>query len=154
MKTLYGNSLIAKILMLVFAFPRRLFHVFSAFKYDFVFIHRELAPIGPPVFEWLLKFIIRKPFIYDFDDAIWLSNVSDVNKKFDFLKAYWKVPKIIKWSDKVTVGNKYPYKYLVESIKKYPSPHNISELILEAGFSTARFHKILPGVVTVHTAAR
>ena len=66
----------------------------------------------------------------------------------------WYSFRVLPRIGELTVGNKYPYKYLVESIKKYPRPQSISELILEAGFSAARFQKILPGVVTVHTASR
>ena len=28
--------------------------------YDFIFIHREAAPIGPPVFEWVIAKLYRE----------------------------------------------------------------------------------------------
>jgi len=63
-------------------------------------------PLGPPINEWFLN-LMGKRIIYDFDDAIWMSNVSDVNSKFDFVKSYYKVKYIIKWADLVTVGNSF-----------------------------------------------
>jgi glycosyltransferase involved in cell wall biosynthesis len=106
MEVLYGGNILLKLIYLAFFFVRRKFHVLEALTHKKIFIHRELAPIGPPFYEWILK-IFGKDIIYDFDDAIWLSNVSDVNRKFDFTKAYWKVKYNIKWAKKVTVGNAY-----------------------------------------------
>lgn len=75
--------------------------------YDVVFIHREAAPIGPPVFEWILTKCWRKKVIFDFDDAIWIPNTSAENKLAASLKAFWKVPKICSWVSIVTGGNDY-----------------------------------------------
>ncbi|MDA9121356.1 hypothetical protein N9J52_04915, partial [Flavobacteriales bacterium] len=33
---------------------KRFFQLFTLRKYDYVFIHREAAAIGPPIFEWLI----------------------------------------------------------------------------------------------------
>jgi glycosyltransferase involved in cell wall biosynthesis len=106
MKALYGHNLFIKLAYLVWFFVRRFSHVLEALFYQKVFIHRELAPVGPPIFEFVLK-LFNKKYTYDFDDAIWLSNVSEVNRKFDFFKAYWKVSNIIKWANYITVGNGY-----------------------------------------------
>lgn len=89
------------------AFCRRWLLLFQLRKADFVFIHREAAHLGPPVFEWIIAKLLRKRIIYDFDDAIWLPNYSDTNALFHRLKAYWKVKYIIKWSYKVSAGNQY-----------------------------------------------
>lgn len=84
-------------------------------RYDYVFIHREAAMIGPPVFEFIIAKVLRKKYIYDFDDAIWLPNYSQSNAKFHRLKAYGKVKKIIRWADTVVVGNSF----LAEYAKQY-----------------------------------
>lgn len=75
-------------------------------QWDVVFLFRELLPLGPPVLERLLA---RKkmPIVYDFDDAIFLPNVSDANRKFGFLKWTGKVQTICRLSSHVTVGNPY-----------------------------------------------
>lgn len=81
--------------------------IFISPSYDYVFIHREAAPIGPPVFEWWLTKIYRKKIIYDFDDAIWIPNTSSENYFINWFKAFWKVKYICKWAHKVVAGNDY-----------------------------------------------
>ena len=88
-------------------FARRFLLLFSVYKYNKIFIHREASPIGPPIFEWIIAKIFRKQLVYDFDDAIWLSNTSTENKIVSILKCHWKVAKICKWSWKVTCGNDF-----------------------------------------------
>lgn len=74
---------------------------------DYVFIHREAAPLGPPVFEWIIAKVFRKKIIFDFDDAIWIPNTSAENKSARLLKAFWKVGYICKWAHKVAAGNDF-----------------------------------------------
>ena len=81
--------------------------MFKVRKFDYVFIHREASMIGPPVFEFVIAKVLRKKYIYDFDDAIWLPNYSQSNAKFHRLKAYGKVKSIVRWADKVVVGNAF-----------------------------------------------
>ncbi len=76
-------------------------------KAEHVFIHREASQIGPPIFEWIIAKILRKKYIIDFDDAIWIPNYSETNARYQRLKAYWKVKYIIKWAGKVSAGNDY-----------------------------------------------
>lgn len=80
-------------------------------QYDYVFVHREAAPLGPPIFEWMVSKVWRKKMIFDFDDAIWLPNTTKENKLAAALKAVWKIPKICKWSYKVVGGNDYLCNY-------------------------------------------
>lgn len=89
-------------------FARRLKTIlFKSKKYDYIFIHREAAPLGPPVFEWLLARVFRKKIIYDFDDAIWIPNISKSNYVARYVKCFWKVKQISKWAYKVSAGNQY-----------------------------------------------
>lgn len=89
------------------SFLRRWVLLFRLKKADFVFVHREVAHIGPPIFEWIMAKVLRIKYIYDFDDATWLPNYSQTNAKFNRLKAYWKVKYCIKWAHQVTAGNEY-----------------------------------------------
>jgi glycosyltransferase involved in cell wall biosynthesis len=84
-------------------------------KADYVFVHREMAPVGPPVFEWISAKILGIKYIYDFDDAIWLTNYSKPNASFQFLKFRWKIKYCIKWAHKVVAGNEY----LAENARKF-----------------------------------
>ncbi len=101
-----GNT-IYKLLGVFKGFVRRIKLLTTINQYDWVFIHREAAPIGPPIFEWVIARILRKKIIYDFDDAIWLPNVSDSNKFASKLKGYSKVSSICKWAYRVSCGNEY-----------------------------------------------
>src|SRR5918994_1001694 len=35
-------------------FARRFVLIFNVNKYDFIFLQREITPLGPPIFEWIL----------------------------------------------------------------------------------------------------
>ncbi len=83
--------------------------------YDFVFIHREAAPLGPPVLEWLIAKVLRKRIIFDFDDAIWLPNTSATNRIAAGLKWHRKTAGICRWSYKISAGNAY----LADYAKQY-----------------------------------
>ncbi|MGZ5254219.1 MAG: glycosyltransferase family 4 protein [Flavitalea sp.] len=77
--------------------------------FDYVFIHREATPVGPPVVEWMIAKIWKKKIIYDFDDAIWISDTR--SKLMGWMKAFYKVGYICKWSYKISAGNKYLMDY-------------------------------------------
>lgn len=80
-------------------------------SYDYVFVHREAAPMGPPVFEWIVSKLWRKKMVFDFDDAIWIPNTSSENKLAALLKSFWKIKYICKWSHTVIGGNEYLCNY-------------------------------------------
>lgn len=101
-----GNYL-SKSLNIIISFFKRFLLMFSLQEYDFVFIHREASPIGPPFFEWIIAKILRKKIIYDFDDAIWLANTSSVNSIVAKIKCHSKVKYICKWSYKISCGNEF-----------------------------------------------
>src|SRR5258708_19077580 len=69
---------------------RRISMFFQLSGIDFLFVHRECVPVGPPIFEWIITKILRKKIIYDFDDAIWLTNTSDENKMVALIKWHHK----------------------------------------------------------------
>jgi len=103
-----------KILALLGGFAGRLLSLIKAPYFDYVFIHREVTPLGPPVFEWILCKILHKRVIYDFDDAIWLT---DRNKESSILRVgKWraKVRSISKWSFRVSCGNEYLAAYAAQ----------------------------------------
>lgn len=117
-KALYKEGgVFKKFLAMKRAFLRRWALMFRIRKYDHIFIHREASMIGPPVFEWIIAKLLRRKFIYDFDDAIWLPNYSESNARFHRLKMYGKVRRIMKWADQVTAGNDF----LAEFARQYNS---------------------------------
>ncbi len=121
-----------KALGIVRGFGRRLGHVLAAIGYDFVFVHREAAPLGPPVFEWLLTKVLRKRVIYDFDDAIWLANTSEANKIAAGLKWHHKVANICRWAYKNSCGNAY--------LAAYARQYNPNTVINPTTIDTLHLH--------------
>jgi glycosyltransferase involved in cell wall biosynthesis len=103
-----------KVIGFVKGVARRLTVLFQLSDIDFVFVHRECLPIGPPVIEWIIVKILKKKIIYDFDDAIWLPNTSQENRIAAFLKWHSKVASICKWSYKISCGNAFLASYALQ----------------------------------------
>ncbi|MCZ2444543.1 MAG: glycosyltransferase [Flavobacteriales bacterium] len=95
---------------------KRYFLLFSVCRYHYVFVHREFSPIGFPLTLWIITKLFKKKIIYDFDDAIWIPNVSDNNRWFRFLKTNDNTEWLIRWSYRVSCGNHY--------LKNYASQYN------------------------------
>jgi glycosyltransferase involved in cell wall biosynthesis len=96
-----------KALLIKLGFLKRIGLMFRCSSFDFIFIHREAAPIGPPLFEFILVRLLQKKIIYDFDDAIWVKNYSESNRFFAFLKSHRNTETICRWAYKVSCGNDY-----------------------------------------------
>ncbi len=81
--------------------------------WDIAIVHRELLPIGPAILE---RFLSRKgiPMLYDFDDAIFLPDVSDANRRFRWLKCPKKTGTICRLSTHTIVGNEYLKAYALQ----------------------------------------
>ncbi|CAN5334078.1 glycosyltransferase family 4 protein [soil metagenome] len=127
-----GHKL-AKVWGIVKGFGRRKLLMFQVRKYDYIFLHREAAPIGPPIFEWFMAKVLRAKIIYDFDDAIWLPNTSEHNKIAAGLKWHQKVNSICKWAYKVSCGNEY----LCDFARKY----NANVVLNPTTIDTVNLHK-------------
>ena len=112
---LYKNrAFFTKAFGIIGSFLKRFILMFRLRKVDHIFIHREASMIGPPIFEWIIAKVLRKKFIYDFDDAIWLPNYSESNARFHRLKSYGKIKRIMKWAHIITAGNEYLKNYALQ----------------------------------------
>src|SRR5688572_2997271 len=100
-----------KCISLLTGFTKRIGVLFTLRKFDFVFIHREVTPIGPPIFEWTIAKIFQKKIIYDFDDSIWLTDKTNESRLEKLLRCRNKVGSICKWGYKVSCGNLYLSEY-------------------------------------------
>ena len=122
---LYARGGKVRLVIGMFAcFIRRCGHMFTLGKYDYILIQRGAAPFGPPVFEWVIRYIYRKPIIYDFDDAIWLQPEKKPSRIFKWIKSYSKVGKICRWAHIVVTGNQYLAAYarkFTERVKVIPT---------------------------------
>ncbi len=52
---------------------------------------------------------------------------------------------------KVVAGDGAPYRYLVESIRKFPSAEDFRDMVAAAGFGRASFTRLTGGVVAIHS---
>ncbi len=126
-----GNSLKKMILVMKF-FYKRLKDVINSNNYDIIYVQREACFIGITIFE---KYFAKKSkLIFDFDDSIWLPNVSNANKKFDWLKNANKIKKIISYSSVVFAGNEY--------LKQFALNYNNNVEIIPTTIDTEEYKRI------------
>jgi glycosyltransferase involved in cell wall biosynthesis len=85
---------------------KRWLETFSVRKYDLVFVQREALYFGGPFLELHAKKCGAK-LVFDFDDAIWLADMSAFNKRFRWVKSPAKVPRMLAAADLVLAGNRY-----------------------------------------------
>jgi glycosyltransferase involved in cell wall biosynthesis len=126
-----GNSL-KKAQVLCAGIGKRIIILFTSPMYDFVFIHREVTPIGPPIFEWILAKILRRKIIYDFDDAIWLTDRPNESWVLKLAKWRSKVASICRWSYKVSCGNDF--------LRGYASQFNVNAIYNPTTIDTESVH--------------
>jgi glycosyltransferase involved in cell wall biosynthesis len=100
------RNYILKFYIVIKTYFKRARHIRKVKKFDAVFIYREAFMLGTTRFEKKIK---RKgvPIIYDFDDAIWLNDVSEANKELRWLKRPEKTNEICSLATLVITGNEY-----------------------------------------------
>jgi glycosyltransferase involved in cell wall biosynthesis len=89
-----------KIMGTLRGYARRCFDLFRLHRYDIVYIHLWVTPIGPPVFEWLVRKLSKK-IVYDIDDMIYKSESSAINNLAFMLKGRNKPVALMKYADHV-----------------------------------------------------
>lgn len=52
------------------------------------------------------------------------------------------------------VGHREAYAYLIRSVRQYPNPERIAEIMHEAGLSRVRWFGLSGGIVTIHVGVR
>lgn len=96
----------AKLRAVLRGFLRRIRDVQRAASYDLVLVHREAAPVGPPLVE---RALARRsvPYVLDFDDAIFLRAVHPANRRWAWLRDPSRVMESARLARAVVVGNEY-----------------------------------------------
>ncbi|MCG9911959.1 MAG: glycosyltransferase family 4 protein [Flavobacteriales bacterium] len=112
---LYKKGNIAgKLLRLINGWLKRFLLVFRLDKFDYVFVHREIDPLGLRIFPWLYGVVARKKIIFDFDDAIWIPNASESNRAFMKFKNWNNTRNLCRYAYKVSAGNAFLCNYARE----------------------------------------
>lgn len=109
---------------------RRLFEITQIYKYDIIYIYREMLPFGVPILE---RFAVMtgKPVVFDFDDAIYLSNYSDSNSWIRFFRPSKRTASVIKMSGQIIAGNTY--------LEEFALRYNQNTKVLPTVIDTAKY---------------
>lgn len=62
--------------------------------------------------------------------------------------------RIIPWMGQLFAKDREAYQYLVESIRQFPKPEILSDMVLKQGFSDCVYEKWTVGIVALHQAVR
>lgn len=127
-----SNHPIRKIIGILTGYIKRFLIIPQIAKAHFVFIFREATPLGPPFFEWITAKLLKKKIIYDFDDAIWLTDRPRESRLLRFLKWRSKVCAICRWSYKISCGNDY--------LAEYARKHNTYVIVNPTTIDTEETH--------------
>jgi glycosyltransferase involved in cell wall biosynthesis len=90
-------------------YMKRLAEALQGTRADVIFVYREAALLGPAWIERLLA--LRRPLVFDFDDAVYLSDTSQANAWSRGLKSAAKAETICRVAHHVTVGNEVLARY-------------------------------------------
>ena len=119
--------------ILLKSISRRFHDISMARKYDIIFVQREAFMIGNAFFE--RKYAQKSKLIFDFDDAIWLQQVSKSsapNKNLLWLKNFDKTKKIIQMANMIFACGQY--------LANYASRYNSNVKIVPTTIDTD-YHK-------------
>jgi glycosyltransferase involved in cell wall biosynthesis len=110
------HFIISKLIAAIVSISKLVFVCFNLYKYDVVFISREVINFGPPVIEFIVSRILRIPMVFDFDDALWIKYKSpSIGNIVKYIKSSSKTSQIIKYSSQVIACNdllaKYSFNY-------------------------------------------
>src|SRR6266446_1300762 len=98
---------------LIGATLRRSAEVISARQADVVLVQREAMIFGPPLIEWLMTRVMKRPMVLDLDDATYVSYTSPTYGDFGkSLKWFGKTDDLIRWATIVICGNRSIAEYV------------------------------------------
>lgn len=118
-----------KVKILLKSVSKRLAEVFFKKLPPIVFVQRECFMLGTSFFE--RRYAKRSKLIFDFDDSIWLQQVSAGNKKLAFLKNAGKTKNIIRAAHLVIAGNEY--------LASYARNYNSNVIIIPSTIDTDKY---------------
>ncbi|UCB56958.1 MAG: glycosyltransferase family 4 protein [Candidatus Omnitrophota bacterium] len=120
-----------KLIYFLYNVAQRFLAIYKAKDYDVVFIHLEAFPIGPPFLEWILAKVMRKPIIFDFEDAIYLKRKGTRSWLVNLIKRPWKFYDILRLSAHIMVCNQY--------MKELVGRYNSNVTVIPTAIDTDKF---------------
>ena len=131
---------------LISAILRRSGDVLSASQADVVLVQREAMIFGPPLLEWLITCVMKRPMVLDLDDATYVSYTSPTYGDFGkSLKWFSKTDDLIRWATIVVCGNR--------SIAEYVSSKGARARIIPTVVDTEVFRPACPGGTDIDPSA-
>ncbi|PYQ52780.1 MAG: group 1 glycosyl transferase [Acidobacteria bacterium] len=88
------------------ALAARMREAWRAKEFDLVYIFREGALLGPALAERILR-RAGVPWVFDFDDAVWVRYVSPANSYLSYLRFPGKTAFLVRHARQVMAGNAY-----------------------------------------------
>ncbi len=85
---------------------RRVLCLGSIGQYDVVYVHMWVTPLGPPLFERIIRLLAKK-VIYDFDDSVFLKGSRPKSMNLNISNIAGKSTYLIKYSDHVILSSPY-----------------------------------------------
>jgi glycosyltransferase involved in cell wall biosynthesis len=111
---------------------KRLGDVVRARGVDVILVQREAMMFGPPLIEWLMSRMGKRPMVLDLDDATYVSYTSPTYGRLaSRLKWFSKTDDLIRWAKVVTCGN--------QSIADYVSSAGARARVIPTVVDTERF---------------
>jgi glycosyltransferase involved in cell wall biosynthesis len=96
-------QLVRKVVGFLWACVKRLRSLWTAWRSDVVYLSLEAVPVGPPVLEWTIRYLLRRPIIYDIDDLIYLKKPCTRDILPEIFNRKWKVKTLMRMSQHVIV---------------------------------------------------
>jgi glycosyltransferase involved in cell wall biosynthesis len=123
---------LAKLFYTLSGYFTRLIDLFNLDKYDVIYVHLWVTPLGMPLFEWLYR-KKSKALVYDIDDLIYLSTPRDgANSIFKYLKGRNKPIYLMKVSDHVITCTPY--------LDKFVKQYNTNTTDISSTIDTELYH--------------
>jgi glycosyltransferase involved in cell wall biosynthesis len=127
------GSFVSKASLMIEALLRRAVDVSRSRQYDAIVVHRAASLAGPAILERLIG-ILRRPMIFDFDDAIYLLDTSSANRRFGWLKFPGKTAAICRLSDHVVAGSNH--------LAEFARQHNQCVTVVPTSIDTERYRPV------------
>jgi glycosyltransferase involved in cell wall biosynthesis len=117
------------------ALGHRIREAWNASEFDLIYVFREGALLGPAIAERILSGC-GIPFVFDFDDAIWIRYVSPANSYLSYLRFPRKTATLCRLAGHVIAGNRY--------LADYASRYNARVSVIPTTIDTVRYELLTP----------